>query len=164
VEENRGRLVVILAGYPDQLVDFVRGHPRLKQHFTRRIDFPDYSPRELSEIFFAMCQRNNLVLADGMHQKVLHHFQASEAMVDKFSYNVELVRLCFDAVVEAQANRLSACEDIEAQNLNLLVMADLPAVEKREVNGAVAEANGNGNGNGAVTGHLLTTRTAMRVI
>ncbi|MFG2329000.1 AAA family ATPase [Streptomyces sp. NPDC048604] len=49
-EDDRDRLVVILAGYPDEMSDLLATNPGLASRFTTRVDFPSYSPAELHEI------------------------------------------------------------------------------------------------------------------
>src|SRR5690606_18435704 len=47
MEDNRDRLVVILAGYPLEMEILLRSNPGLSSRFSRHLDFPDYSPLEL---------------------------------------------------------------------------------------------------------------------
>jgi ATPase family associated with various cellular activities (AAA)/AAA lid domain len=56
MENDRRRLVVIVAGYPDKMEQFLRSNPGLRGRFGRAnvIDFPDYEPAELSQILFGM--------------------------------------------------------------------------------------------------------------
>ncbi|WAL76260.1 AAA family ATPase [Kitasatospora sp. YST-16] len=49
-EDNRDRLVVILAGYPEGMNRLLATNPGLNSRFTTRVDFPSYRPGELAEI------------------------------------------------------------------------------------------------------------------
>lgn len=51
MEDKKGEFVVIVAGYPDEMVSFLTSNPGLKSRFTRNFDFEDYTPDELLEIF-----------------------------------------------------------------------------------------------------------------
>ena len=49
MEDDRGRLIVILAGYTEEIRKFIDSNPGLQSRFNRYIDFPDYSTKELYE-------------------------------------------------------------------------------------------------------------------
>ena len=51
MEDDRDRLVVIIAGYTNEIRNFVNSNPGLSSRFNRYIDFPDYTEEELAEIF-----------------------------------------------------------------------------------------------------------------
>ena len=51
MEDNRDRLVVILAGYPSNMHQFIDSNPGLQSRFSRYIEFEDYSAQQLEEIF-----------------------------------------------------------------------------------------------------------------
>lgn len=51
MEDDRDKLVVIIAGYTNEMKRFIDSNPRLQSRFNRYISFPDYTSRELSDIF-----------------------------------------------------------------------------------------------------------------
>ncbi|MDY0811325.1 AAA family ATPase [Kitasatospora purpeofusca] len=53
-EDNRDRLVVILAGYPEGMNRLLATNPGLNSRFTTRVDFPSYRPGELTAIGAAL--------------------------------------------------------------------------------------------------------------
>ncbi|MFE1354859.1 AAA family ATPase, partial [Kitasatospora phosalacinea] len=55
-EDNRDRLVVILAGYPDGMNRLLATNPGLNSRFTTRVDFPSYRPGELTDIGLKLAQ------------------------------------------------------------------------------------------------------------
>jgi SpoVK/Ycf46/Vps4 family AAA+-type ATPase len=57
MEDNRDRLVVILAGYPRPMQRLLRTNPGLASRFSRTFDFPDYTAPELGRIFEGMCRQ-----------------------------------------------------------------------------------------------------------
>src|SRR5687767_3895031 len=97
MEDNRDRLIVIVAGYPEEMELFVHSNPGLHSRFTRYIEFPDYTAKELCRIFMLMCRRNRLAVTDGLKEKILHHFILEHAGRSENFANARLVRNCFEA-------------------------------------------------------------------
>ncbi|SDP14475.1 AAA family ATPase [Actinacidiphila guanduensis] len=57
-EDNRDRLVVILAGYPEGMDRLLAANPGLSSRFTTRVDFPSYRPQELTRIGEVLAAEN----------------------------------------------------------------------------------------------------------
>ncbi|HKS37253.1 MAG TPA: AAA family ATPase, partial [Verrucomicrobiae bacterium] len=101
MEDNRDRLIVIVAGYPEEMEKFVGSNPGLHSRFTRFIEFPDYGPQELCRIFALMIRKNGLTPTPELKEKVLHHFiHLHRERTENFG-NARLVRNCFETVVNA---------------------------------------------------------------
>jgi hypothetical protein len=134
MEDNRDCLIVIVAGYPNEMERFVRSNPGLHSRFSRFIEFPDYTPHELCRIFGLMCRRNGMVLSPALREKVIHHFQFLSDNRSEHFGNARLVRNCFEAVISAQANRLATSDKVDALALTRLEAGDLttPSDEARE--------------------------------
>ena len=58
IEDYKDRLVVIAAGYPDEMIEFLQSNPGLKSRFTNFVEFPDFSSAELVEIFRNLCDQH----------------------------------------------------------------------------------------------------------
>jgi len=106
MEDDRARLSVIVAGYTDEMRQFIDSNAGLKSRFTRYIEFPDYSADELFEIFMSMVRSRKFALS-GMAE-----IRAREATKDlllhageKFG-NARDVRTLFERTLELQASRL----------------------------------------------------------
>src|SRR5205814_2402583 len=62
VEDHRDGIVVIAAGYPEEMRDFIESNPGLSSRFPKTIHFPDYSDDELVAIFASLCDQNAYTL------------------------------------------------------------------------------------------------------
>ena len=125
MEDNRDKLIVIVAGYPVEMEKFIGSNPGLQSRFTRFIEFPDYGPVELCRIFARICRGNDLRLTPGLREKLLHHFIHLHAERDSHFGNARLVRNCFETVVSSQATRLAGKSSPGPDELILLEEADL---------------------------------------
>lgn len=80
MDDHRDRLVVILAGYSEDMRAFLEANPGLSSRFPNTIDFPDYSPEELLEIIRGMYTARHYVLGPGAEEKLLAIFAASRVL------------------------------------------------------------------------------------
>jgi hypothetical protein len=128
VEDRRDRLVVILAGYPEQMAALVDANPGMRSRFPRTIHFPDYSNEELLAIFEAIGAEGRYQLDDAGREAVLDWFAAQPR--DAGFGNGRLARNMFEAAVANQATRLVASDRPSDEELTTLTAADIPAVER----------------------------------
>ncbi len=63
-DENRDDLVVIVAGYPDLMQNFLNSNPGLRSRFNKVVEFPDYTPNELYGVFEYFCQKYQLKMTE----------------------------------------------------------------------------------------------------
>jgi AAA lid domain/ATPase family associated with various cellular activities (AAA) len=128
VEDRRDRLVVILAGYPEEMAALVDANPGMRSRFPRTIHFPDYSNEELLAIFEAIGAEGRYQLDDAGRQAVLDWFAAQPR--DAGFGNGRLARNLFEAAVANQATRLVARDRPSDEELTTLTAVDIPAVER----------------------------------
>ena len=126
MEDNRDRLVVILAGYSKEMQDFINTNPGLQSRFNRYIEFPDYSAEELLQIFEKNVEKFDYKLQNEVRQAMKEFFHNAVENKDANFGNARFVRNIFEKTLEKQANRLSTDPDLDTNELTLITLADLP--------------------------------------
>ncbi len=104
VEDHREDLVVILAGYPDEMALLVAANPGLKSRFPTTIHFPDYSTDELVGIFTSMCHAASYQPTEGALAVVRRRLDA-DPRLQGFG-NARTARNLFEAALTRQASRI----------------------------------------------------------
>ena len=125
MEDDRDKLVVIIAGYPNEMKRFIDSNPGLQSRFTRYINFPDYTDKELFDIFNLYLNKNQYTITDDAAELLKNNFNYVVAHKDKNFGNARYVRNIFERAVEQQANRLSAKRSISDEELSLLTKEDI---------------------------------------
>ncbi len=108
MEDFRHRLVVIVAGYPRLMHEFLESNPGLRSRFSREITFPDYSTDELVEITHTFARDNEYVFGEGADASLRLIF-ASAARNERFG-NARFARTLFEQALNAQALRLAGAD------------------------------------------------------
>lgn len=126
MEDDRERLVVILAGYSQNMERFLDSNPGLRSRFTRKIIFPDYSPAELVEIFKHFCKNNGYVLEPEAEKHLLNLMMRKTVSLDVRSGNARFARNIFETTIQNQATRLAGNIDNNVDELKLIQKCDLP--------------------------------------
>jgi SpoVK/Ycf46/Vps4 family AAA+-type ATPase len=125
MEDNRDQLVVIVAGYPALMQQFLASNPGLQSRFTRFINFPDYSPKDLLQIFSDMTSRQAYTLTDAALQHVSDLLrQAYESRGETFG-NARLVRTMFEQATVRLSDRCCRREPVTREELTTLHAADI---------------------------------------
>jgi SpoVK/Ycf46/Vps4 family AAA+-type ATPase len=127
MEDNRDSLVVIVAGYEEEMQRFIESNPGFKSRFNKYISFDDYKPEELIEIFVSIVKKNKYIANEELI--LLLHSKFSElynARTKSFG-NGRVVRNLFEKIVENQSNRLALIESTLSENdLQTLLPEDFP--------------------------------------
>ena len=107
MEDDRNRLVVILAGYTEDMKRFIDSNPGLQSRFNRYIEFPDYTAEELYQIFITMVEKNDYSLTEEAKALAKSYFEKKSDNRDKNFGNGRFVRNIFEKVLENLANRVT---------------------------------------------------------
>jgi len=127
MEDHRDRLVVIVAGYTDEMETFIESNPGLKSRFNRYFYFNDYTPEELLAIFERMAGKSHFKLTPEAREKLLKIFNQLYDNRDKNFGNARMVRNLFEKSIEKQANRLAVLSSLTDEVLTTLVPEDIPS-------------------------------------
>jgi stage V sporulation protein K len=116
MEDYRHRLVVIVAGYPRLMEQFLDSNPGLRSRFSREISFPDYSTDELVDITGTFAQANEYELGDDARE-ALRAILGGAARGAGFG-NARFARTLFEQALNAQALRLAGAHDEQISGLD----------------------------------------------
>jgi SpoVK/Ycf46/Vps4 family AAA+-type ATPase len=106
MENNRNDLVVIVAGYSDEMTGFLESNPGLRSRFLHNIHFDDYNATELKEIFVSMIHEGGYQLTSESDKRVDNLMQIISGRKEKNFANAREVRNLYELILEAQATRI----------------------------------------------------------
>lgn len=127
MEDNRERLVVIVAGYTEEMQRFIDSNPGLRSRFKRTIHFPDYGAGELGQIFEKMAKDADYILSDAARAKLSEVMTNVYAARRKGFGNGRAVRNVFEGTIERHASRLAAVKKPTRTALTVLEADDIAA-------------------------------------
>ena len=128
MEDDRGRLVVIVAGYSGEMRTFIDSNPGLQSRFTRYIHFPDYSKEELVEIFKRNADKYGITLSGETEKKLVQTISMAVKKKNRHFGNGRYVRNLFEKALENQANRIAAKQQAGSDDLTVFLPEDIGPV------------------------------------
>ncbi len=134
LEDDRGKFVCIVAGYTDQMHDFIDTNPGLKSRFTQTIHFDDYTPDELTQIFMNMASAKQFTVDASTEQAIHRQFEQLYLRRDKNFGNAREARRIFDEAIEKQSQRLITLmnnPDFKEEDMFRITAEDLPITQSR---------------------------------
>jgi len=125
MEDLRHDLVVIVAGYPKEMIAFLESNPGLKSRFTEVISFPDYDGGDLSRIYLRLCKDQQYKLERETKDRLLDMMQeARETFTHNFS-NGRFVRNLFEDSIRFMAIRVARKKQTTREDLMIIHQEDL---------------------------------------
>lgn len=125
MEDNRDRLVVIAAGYADEMQKFIGMNPGFSSRFTKYIDFPDYTGDELMQIFKSMAQTEDYDCSQEALEIVRLKMHDVASWGGRVSGNARNVRNLLKAVKERMAARVLAGGSVTREKLRRIEREDV---------------------------------------
>jgi hypothetical protein len=125
MEDHRDELVLVVAGYSEEMTTFIDANPGLASRFRTTIDFPDYTDDQLLAIFKSMCSDADFSPSDKCIE--LLRAQLRGVIHDREFGNARFIRNIFETAVVRQAWRLRGVTQPTVDQLRTLEADDLPA-------------------------------------
>lgn len=126
MEDDRDRLIVILAGYSNEMQTFIDANPGLQSRFNRYIHFDDYSAEDLLAIFELNLKKHQYKMSESAKVLLKSYLDNAVANKDKNFGNGRFVRNVFEKTLQIQATRLSTIDNLSKDDLQLIVDEDIP--------------------------------------
>lgn len=106
IEDHRGKILVIVAGYPENMEKFLNANPGMKSRFNKTIFFPDYSINELLEVLTKLAANSGFTFSEDAIQKSLSLLSENADKNGNLPGNARFVRNLFHEIISNQANRI----------------------------------------------------------
>jgi stage V sporulation protein K len=127
MEDHRGRLCVVVAGYTGEMRRFLDSNPGLRSRFTRTIDFADYDASELAAIYRGLSSAAQFRLAPGTGDALADACDVLLRTRAETFGNGRAMRTLWERTREAQATRVMRRPDRTAEDLVTIEAADIDA-------------------------------------
>lgn len=145
MEDYRDRIVVVLAGYTEEMQWLIRSNSGLQSRFPFTIEFGSYQADELSHMFEKMCDENDYTLSEDARERVTALMQQA---LDKKGPNFgqgRFVRHAFNRTIDKIANRMAGDFDlgsdstVDQEKLSTVLPLDIPGLE--DIDAVAAESS-----------------------
>ncbi len=123
MEDHRDDIVVIAAGYSNEMSSFLESNPGMESRFSRTIEFANYTAEELVTIVRSQCARHDYRIDEEASDVLLRYFE--EIPKDGTFGNGRTARRVFERMTDRQASRLAESAEVSAADLTLLTAADV---------------------------------------
>ena len=124
MEDHRDNLIIITAGYEEEMKRFLMANPGLQSRFNTFIYFDDFSAEELHAVFVRMAKANHYVVSEEVDAFLKKRFEKMlESKPDNFA-NAREVRNEFESMIRRKANRLAKLGEIDDDMLHRIEIED----------------------------------------
>jgi SpoVK/Ycf46/Vps4 family AAA+-type ATPase len=123
MEDHRNELAVIAAGYVDEMSRFIGSNPGLKSRFKTYVDFPDYTPQELTNIFANFAGAASLEIGIGVLEAVEAVFRRAAEMHDYG--NARFARSLFEHAYASMAARAAEDGVVKIDEISTITVVDV---------------------------------------
>jgi len=125
MEDYRDRLIVIVAGYKDNMKNFIEANSGLASRFKKNIFFENYNDLELYQIFYKLCRDNNYMIANDASTNIKEACKKIIEITKERYSNARDVRRFFEACIQSQSVRLSKKDNKSKLDLMMIKKEDI---------------------------------------
>jgi AAA+ superfamily predicted ATPase len=129
MEDHRDNLLVVVAGYPEPMEEFLSSNPGLKSRFNHFIMFENYTAQEQLEILESQCKRQEYHLSGAAKEAALAYFEKRTENPPENFANARDVRNFLEIAISNHANRIISLEETNDEILTCIEKEDLPIEE-----------------------------------
>jgi SpoVK/Ycf46/Vps4 family AAA+-type ATPase len=129
MEDDKGKFYVFVAGYPDNMTQFLKANPGLSSRFDKILQFEDYSGPQLNEIAGFILKENNYKLSVKASHKLNQLCQELYDSRDKYFGNARTVRKLTEEIIKNQNLRLSGKENVSEKEYAIIEESDISGVK-----------------------------------
>ncbi|HHJ49347.1 MAG TPA: AAA family ATPase, partial [Phaeodactylibacter sp.] len=132
MSNGKGDLVMIVAGYPKEMKEFLESNPGLKSRFKHYFNFPDYLPQELMQIAEYSCRLMEIELHEGARERLNELIVEAYRKRDRTFGNARFVNTLLE---EAKINmglrviRQEHPEELPVEALKLIMPEDIESID-----------------------------------
>ena len=130
MEDDRGKFLVIAAGYTNEMKDFIASNPGMKSRFTKTFIFEDYTPDELLKIANFSLNKLKLKFLPEAENAVKAHFNTIYSKRDKHFGNARIVRTLVEKIRKKQLLRIA--DELSKEDKNLIILQDVVEFLEKE--------------------------------
>lgn len=123
MEDHRDDLVLILAGYREEMDFFLKSNPGLRSRFPIQIDFPDYTLEQLLDIAQVFLSERDYCLSTAAREELSRQLRLTQYL--QHSGNARLVRNLIERAIRRQAVRLADKQHLSRNELMTIEPVDL---------------------------------------
>ncbi|MCF6269992.1 MAG: AAA family ATPase [Melioribacteraceae bacterium] len=130
MEDDRGKFLVIAAGYTNEMKDFIASNPGMKSRFTKTFHFEDYTPEELLKIANFSINKLKLELTQEAEDALFKHFGILYSRRDKHFGNARIVRNLLEKIKKKQLLRIA--DEKNKEDKNKIILKDVEEFLEKE--------------------------------
>ncbi|MBK8633423.1 MAG: AAA family ATPase [Saprospiraceae bacterium] len=133
MEDDRGKFFVFVAGYPENMNNFIKMNPGLSSRFDRVLKFEDYKVDQLMEIAYTTAQEYKMKLSSGAAQLIGELVSKMFLSRDKYFGNARTVRKLIQSIIRTQNLRIADEEEVKPRAAYIITAEDVAKAPKNEV-------------------------------